>query len=87
MDGVMPSWMLRLQAWLRREEYVKAAVEEAAKRAFLQGHADGYQIGRAQGELQGRQDLARELEIAYGADGRDDLTGEDVKRIRAAQLH
>jgi len=81
----------RLLAWLRRDEYVKAAVEGAAARAYLEGygagHTHGFKIGHAAGELKGRSDLAQELETAFGVDGHRDLTIDDVHRIRVSQKH
>jgi hypothetical protein len=42
----------------------------------------GYQHGLAEGELRGRLELAKELEIAYGIDSGHDLTEEQVRNIR-----
>lgn len=85
----------RLQAWLRREAYVRAMVTEAAKNGYLEGHAAGlavgqqagYQMGLAYGELIGRQKLAQEVEARFGLDNRNEMQAEDALRIRVSQLH
>lgn len=81
----------------RSEAYVQEAVQAAAARAaheagqacFQQGHAAGYQIGLAQGELRGRQDLADELQVAHGIGdgGEKPMTGSDVANLLKRQLH
>jgi hypothetical protein len=55
--------------------------------AYQLGHANGFQLGMAQGELKGRQELAHELEIQYGIDAREDLDPDAVRRIRSRQVH
>lgn len=82
----------RAEAWLRREAYVRAAVEAAAKRAFLEGHDSGqrvgYQVGLAHGELKGRRDLATELETAHGVGGGEmEMTPLELGTLRIRQLH
>lgn len=86
----------RLQAWLRREAYVRAAVCEASKNAYLAGHAEGlatgqqagYQVGLAQGELIGRDALALELQRAYGSPGGErDMTAEELANLMVRQVH
>jgi hypothetical protein len=55
--------------------------------AYQLGHANGFQLGMAQGELRGRQELAHELEMQYGIDAREDLDPDAVRRIRSRQVH
>lgn len=66
-------------------ENIKVDANSAA--AYQLGYANGVQLGMAQGELKGRQDLANELEIQYGIDAREDLDAQAVKRIRVRQVH
>lgn len=82
---------------LRAEDYVRAAVEQAAKNAFLEGHAQGmtlgqqtgYQIGHAHGELHGRQKLAEELQVAHGLGdgGEKPMEPDELTNLRIRQLH
>lgn len=59
---------------VRTDEYVRAAVSEAALRAYLAGHnegyRDGYKVGRAHGELIGLE-----------------MGGDWPAPIKARQLH
>lgn len=55
--------------------------------AYEAGHAEGFRVGAAQGEIAGRMALAAELEASFGLDAREDLTADAVKRIRARQVH
>ena len=74
----------RAQAWLRREDYVRQAVQAAAASAMQ----EGYRIGFAHGELRGRQDLAHELQVAHGVDGGAKfLTPEEIRTLGVRQLH
>jgi flagellar biosynthesis/type III secretory pathway protein FliH len=84
-------------AWLRREEYVKAMVAEAAKNGYLEGHRVGflngqqfgYQVGQAQGQLDGRLALATELQVAHGAEegGERSMTPDELATLKVRQLH
>lgn len=46
-----------------------------------------FDLGKAEGELRGRLELSKELEIAYGVDAGHDMTAEDVKNIGWRQIH
>lgn len=72
-------WLRRL---LRREEKPGITVTDLE---FVQSMA--YQRGLAEGELRGRLALAKELEIAYGVDSGHEMTPEDVRNIKARQVH
>lgn len=78
---------------LRREEYVRQAVEAAAFGAYQNGHAagqvTGYQIGLAHGELKGRDALALELQIKHGMGegGEQQMTRDDIANLRTRQVH
>lgn len=86
----------RLIAWLRREEYVKAMVARAASEAYQagaieggqRGYADGYVVGRAHGQLEGRQALTEELQVEFGIGGGErKLEADDVVRIASRLRH
>jgi phage terminase small subunit len=73
----------RLLAWMRRDDYVRAAIQGATVSAYQAG----YEVGRAHGELIGREQLADELVQQFGDEGRQDVTAGDALRIRASQRH
>lgn len=93
----MKKLLARLQAWLRRESYVRAVVAEAAKNAYIEGHKaafgegyrGGYEVGRAHGELIGREALALELQQAHGIvdGGERSMTSEEVRDLKVKQRH
>lgn len=48
----------------------------------------GYNLGRAQGQLEGRQALSNEIEQEFGLHaGQEAMTADDAKRIKARQVH
>lgn len=96
----MRSRWIRLLAWLRREAYVKAVVEEVAKKAYIDGHTAAMETihqqvaevrahAMAYGELLGRQALAHELQVAHGVgEGGELAMGlEEMKTLDVRQLH
>lgn len=49
---------------------------------------NGYNVGRAQGQLEGRQALSNEIEQEFGLHaGQEAMTPDDAKRIKARQVH
>lgn len=72
----------RIRAWLMR------LLEPELKELLKAEQAYGYTIGLAHGELQGRQQLADEIQAMHGVDGGNKEMGfEQAKRIKARQLH
>lgn len=70
----------RLEAWLRREAYVREVVEECTKNAYLDGHKEGLATGQSQGfelgQVEGRR-IGYEIGLAHGElMGRDKLAAE-----------
>lgn len=49
---------------------------------------NGYNVGRAQGQLEGRRALSDEIEQEFGLHaGQDAMTPDDAVRIKARQVH
>lgn len=49
---------------------------------------NGYNLGRAQGQLEGRQALSDEIEQEFGLhSGQEAMTADDAQRIKARQVH
>lgn len=100
IEAAIAARWARALAWLRREAYVKALVQEVAKKAFLDGHAaametihpqvaDARACALAYGELLGRQALAHELQVAHGVGegGEKAMNAEEVATLATRQLH
>lgn len=48
----------------------------------------GYTVGRAQGQLEGRQALAGEIEQEFGLHaGQEPMNADDAARIKVRQVH
>lgn len=52
------------------------------------GWRSGYNVGRAQGQLEGRQALSDEIQQEFGLHaGQEQMTAADAQRIKARQVH
>lgn len=80
--------------WLTHPEYPAAVHVEAAREAqrgepteiVEPGWSRGYIVGHAQGEIHGRNELAREIERMF-PEHQAPMDAEDARRIRSRQVH
>lgn len=83
----------RFWEWLRYAEYPAVVHVEAARAQEVPEPQvvdplwrDGYIVGHAQGEIHGRNELAREIERMF-PEHKAPMDAEDAKRIRSRQMH
>lgn len=81
----------RFWRWLRYPEYPAAVHAEAARAAqevqlVDPAWRDGYVVGLAQGEIHGRNELAREIERMF-PEHKALMDASDASRIRSRQVH
>jgi hypothetical protein len=72
----------RFWHWLRNPEYPVPGVPYETTLAIRR---ESYELGFAQGELKGRMDLARELELMFPPS--NPMTAKDAANVKAKQVH